>query len=354
MSQTQTILYDWFSRPVKSGSTNFFVDLPFTLATDTGLVRKQNQDKAGAVWLNNNQQRIFALAISDGMGGMKDGAECASLTISVFMSTLIENPTLALDKLALLAVQEANEAVVQFAQEKGGATLSALLFGEGFSPVLVHVGDSRIYTYGSSKRLNRQTTDDSMAEALGGAGRELLQFVGMGESINPKVDYLDCSDDKCLITTDGIHRLDEKVIGEILNTATDMKQASERLMILARWCGGKDNATSAILNISEIKKNFHSFQNSGTRIWDPFGELTLQIINKHSNSSNSVSTDSNQQRDLERSPSTPNNPKKSRRVPKKNSNEKSKRNSTPKGKDLQLKIHMDESKSDDDDTDDRE
>lgn len=88
------------------------------------------------------------------------------------------------------AVSAANESVFRFAGGKGGATLSAVVLGGGGAAFVAHVGDSRVYSFGPNMRVERLTKDDSLAEAVGGHGRELLQFIGMGPEMQPFISEI--------------------------------------------------------------------------------------------------------------------------------------------------------------------
>ena len=76
------------------------------------------------------------------------------------------------------------------------------------------------------------------------------------------------------ITTDGIHSIEDKTLNRILENTSDIKQAADRLTALSRWCGGHDNATCAIFNISEVPEALALYEGSGIRLWDAYGELT--------------------------------------------------------------------------------
>jgi PPM family protein phosphatase len=45
----QQNLYNWFMRKTISGAIRRVADLPMAIATDTGLVRKENQDRAAII-----------------------------------------------------------------------------------------------------------------------------------------------------------------------------------------------------------------------------------------------------------------------------------------------------------------
>ena len=279
MSQFQKNLHTWFSRSVKGSSFQQSFDFSFVLGSDIGLVRKENQDRVGAIYTGASSiNPVMVFAVADGMGGMRDGKECAILTLSSFFQAIVQHRELPLEQRASASIMYANEEVYNQVEGRGGSTLSAILIDGINSPVIAHVGDSRIYTYGSSSSVVRQTVDDSLAEAVGGSGRELLQFVGMGESMQPNIKTLEQHQSRCVITTDGIHNIENSTLYSILTNSVDIRQAAERLTALSRWCGGVDNATCAFIDMDQVTSNISNYKESGLRVWDAFGELMTQWI----------------------------------------------------------------------------
>jgi serine/threonine protein phosphatase PrpC len=180
---------------------------------------------------------------------MRDGAKCATLALSSFFYALTLYRSYELEKRATAAISYANDAVFRFACGKGGATLSAILADHEAHPIIVHLGDSRIYSFGDGATLKRLTTDDSLAEAVGGHGRDLLQFVGMGKGMQPHIAPIPNDARQLAITTDGIHFIESTTLEAVLTHSAGLKPASERLAALARWCGGPDNASSALVDL---------------------------------------------------------------------------------------------------------
>ncbi|MGX9576410.1 PP2C family protein-serine/threonine phosphatase [Mesorhizobium sp. f-mel] len=271
----------WLSRKVPDRFVNVCFDLPAVLATDIGLNRSENQDRVAAMKISARASAgrpLAAIAVADGMGGMRDGAECAAIALAGFFYALTLYRSQGLEQRANAAILYANDCVFRFAGGKGGATLSAILVDNSIRPIWVNIGDSRIYAFSSGGSVDRLTVDDSLAEAVGGHGRELLQFMGMGPGIQPHIAAVPNSANNLAITTDGIHFLPPTTLNEILVHAPELKSAAERLAALARWCGGSDNASSAIANVAELSSALGSNDAEGIQLWDPFGSLqTLWI-----------------------------------------------------------------------------
>jgi PPM family protein phosphatase len=276
----QETVATWLSRPVPERSQNQCFDLPAILATDIGLQREENQDRVAALRLSAKQSSlpIIAVVVADGMGGMRDGARCATLAVSSFFSALVRHRHQGLEQRAAAAIVHANDMVYAFAGGRGGATFSALLFDAGTPAVLINLGDSRIYSCGKGVKVERLTVDDSLEEAVGGHGRELLQFVGMGRGIRPHIRTVPSGVIELALTTDGVHYIDADTLASVLSHAPEPKAAAERLSALARWCGGHDNASLALIDLPSLSKPAARGQEGAVQIWDPFGSLAISWI----------------------------------------------------------------------------
>jgi len=280
MHPFQENLHIWLSRNLDANEENYCREIPFILSSDIGLIRSENQDRVAALYTGKKSiNPLLVIAVADGMGGMRDGGGCANLALSSFFYSIIQHRNLEIQARANKAIEEANSQVFELYQGGGGSTLTAVLMDAKGTKIIVHLGDTRIYTFGPDSKVERHTTDDSLAEAVGGTGRELLQFVGMGESMQPKISELTQQSGFCAITTDGIHGLEEKTLRRILENSASIEQASRRLNSVANWCGGVDNSTSAIFDIAEVSKSLSIYEGNGIRTWDAGGDLTTLWLN---------------------------------------------------------------------------
>ena len=270
----------WLSRPVPERAQNQCFDLLAILATDIGLKREENQDRVAALRLSAKQSSlpIIAVVVADGMGGMRDGARCATLAVSSFFYALVRHRHQGLEQRAAAAIAHANDMVYAFAGGRGGATFSPLLFDAGAPAVIINLGDSRIYSCGNGVKVERLTVDNSLEEAVGGHGRELLQFVGMGTGMRPHIRIVPSGVTELALTTDGVHYIDADTLAGVLFHAPEPKAAADRLSALARWCGGHDNASMALINLQALSRPAARGQEGAVQIWDPFGTMAISWV----------------------------------------------------------------------------
>ncbi|ELC7322182.1 MULTISPECIES: PP2C family protein-serine/threonine phosphatase [Stenotrophomonas] len=220
---------------------------------------------------------VFVSVVSDGMGGMRDGGRCATIAITSFLYFISHFSSKDLLSDIIESIQYSNSEVNRIYGGRGGATLSVLaltVLGERF---VANVGDSRVYSFGTPRGVRRWTVDDSLAEVVGGSGRELVQFVGMGLGIRPSAVEL-VGDDYCFaITSDGVHSLDESTLFDVMKNSSSVAQLTERLVAISRWCGGRDNSSCIVLDVSGVDLTTMGFNSGFVRIWDSAGELSIAL-----------------------------------------------------------------------------
>jgi len=277
-------LIRWFSRPTTNHGMNTLTGMPVTLITDVGSVREENQDRVAAMRVNTvtaASTPFAVVALVDGMGGMRNGSECATRALSAFFNAIIRfRQKLPKDRLEL-AANIANEAVYEFSRGGGGATLSALLVSGDQDALTLNVGDSRIYSTvleNDKEKVVRLTVDDSLEEAVGGSGKELLQFIGMGDGLSPHVRVVPNNAKRILISSDGIHFVRHESLCDVLLEAQSSEQASEQLLTLARWRGAPDNASLALTSLPELSQALSKIDEAGVEIWDPFSALHVMWL----------------------------------------------------------------------------
>lgn len=271
-------LQAWLARSNQPRGTSQVDDLPVVLGTDVGLSRSENQDVVIFARIGSRETAPTLLAVvADGMGGMVDGRTCACLAVASFVSVFALNENLDLLARLALALNQANDEVFGFSDGRGGATIAAIAIQSNQNPISAYVGDSRIYGLRRGERTEvvRLTVDDSLEEAFGGHGRELLNFLGIGQGLVPHVAPLPKDVDSIFLSTDGVHFVQPSVFESILAEAPGVKSIVERSLALARWCGGPDNASALALDFSNDTLLGATHSNDSIEIWDPFSKLEL-------------------------------------------------------------------------------
>lgn len=252
------------------------------IGTEVGLTREENQDRV--LVLNSNGSRsvpaFCCVILVDGMGGMQDGGRCAELSLVHFVSYLIRSSTRLLETRIVDATHYANNKVFEEYRGRGGATLSAFAVDSSKKFVGVNVGDSRIYTTHDGG-LEALTTDDTLSAVYGSEGKGLIQFMGVGDGLKPHLIEVSEQDQNLFITSDGIHYVDNALLGEIFIRSPDPRASGERALALARWLGSPDNASIIALDSNKL---LASLQNSdsfnGVEVFGTSGDLKLLILDQ--------------------------------------------------------------------------
>jgi PPM family protein phosphatase len=269
---------DWIDSTLLQRSQQQILNHKAVLSTDVGLIRKENQDRVAALQVSTGSNPFVCIALSDGMGGMKDGGPCATTTLAAFFDSLIENSKLTGAAKLEVAVRVANDEVFRNWQGKGGATLSAVLIEANQLFHVANVGDSRIYVVDKEwETIRRVTVDDSLKEAFGGEDRRLVQFIGIGNSLLPRIDRVPSSADTFVVTSDGAHYFNQLVFDDLILKAGEPLRAAERLVALARWLGGPDNASVAAFKAIDVVHNLTNAKAPFATMWSGISQLHIPI-----------------------------------------------------------------------------
>ena len=288
-SPIQNQLTAWLLRRTSTVGVRRVASLAAAVASEIGNVRDENQDRAVIARGRDRQGRDYTLvAVADGIGGMRDGATCAAMGIGAFLAALHQHAQMGSDSSEdwiRRAINTANEAVYTRFRGDGGSTLVALLVRPGHTACWLSVGDSRVYL-STEKYLTQISVDDTIAGQLGKSPEaaleqsKLLQFVGMGEDLEPHIADLDNKPvDAVILTTDGVHYLAPTpgLLEQIVSNAPDPGVCVKRLVDLAKWCGGPDNATVAMIALSADRESETRPTYPCLEVWDAFGELQILV-----------------------------------------------------------------------------
>lgn len=281
-------LAEWFLRPLPTGGARAAGSHPIGMATDTGLVRTENQDRAATCRGCDRFGNQFVLSmVADGIGGLQSGDQAASVALaviadSVYQSALIANtkPSVWLEK----ALKDANALLNQQFRGKSGTTLTAVLLTQAGRSCWASVGDSRLYEY-SSNKLTQWSTDDTLAGMLGidreAAASEqtmLLQHLGIGQELVLKVHEFDKRETrKLLLCSDGAYFVspDSRLFAQLLETGKELPPAvvARRMVEISKWAGGPDNSTVVLMGLPLELEAPRDEEPGILNIWDCFGEV---------------------------------------------------------------------------------
>jgi len=231
--------------------------------SETGYVRDENQDRMG--WIRAPFGDVYI--VSDGMGGVGDGALAAELTVQTLQRHLGSVRAGYRLRTALRRAFTAANAVVH-ARSQGddgtpgmGATAVVVVL-RASSVLVAHVGDSRAYLCNDSG-CQRLTRDHSLVQRMVDRGQLTAaqaldhpdaNLIDRAIGLKPQVDVeigawlpvhggdwiMLCSDGLCGYAHDA-------EIAAVLHAHTAAQEAADGLIALALAKGGEDNVTVQVI-----------------------------------------------------------------------------------------------------------
>jgi serine/threonine protein phosphatase PrpC len=234
--------------------------------SDVGLVRQSNQDACKAGVFPDDSAWVV---VCDGMGGANGGNVASSIAVEkisehILSSYRSELPHSSIKDIILSSIFHANQVVHDIASGDAalsgmGTTVVVAVVSQAVAHV-AHAGDSRAYLI-TPQEIKQLTTDHSMVQEMVNNGdlteqqakihphkNIITRALGVDASI--QIDYCECplsKGDRLLICTDGLtNYIDAEKILE-LSKKLDADTLTEKLVTLAKDCGGGDNITVAIV-----------------------------------------------------------------------------------------------------------
>ncbi len=219
--------------------------------------RAENQDRTVFARIRGaNRMQLEIAIICDGIGGMEDGALCACLALASFLSELATSQSSNVRALLERAIDAANRDVFRMRAGRGGTTLSSVVFFDS-NALACHVGDGRIYGLNETGTLTQLSPDDTVKGQLDAMGVEreenvplherLVQYVGMGEELHAHIFPIPADTKLAILTSDGAHRVGMPIFQHLARHAPNSESLVARLLALADWTGGIDNASAIAL-----------------------------------------------------------------------------------------------------------
>lgn len=237
--------------------------------SDKGRVRENNEDalSIGGVFLRDDamnltvdvqENAVFYLLVSDGMGGHEKGEEASEITLSELKEQFAMNeirPDTFSDDIdeagKYISFKLNNAAYAQGQAKPMGCTLTGVVWHYG-KIYLLNAGDSRTYRFRGG--LLKQLTTDQTVRGITGhpeASKSLLNCIGAG--LNGKILTDDITNklgenDVILICSDGLtDMLSDDEIEAVLNEGITEQGMADGLaeMLKEKACeaGGYDNVS---------------------------------------------------------------------------------------------------------------
>lgn len=237
--------------------------------TDTGNVRKQNQDYYDIVRFGPQQ---LLLVVCDGMGGAKSGNVASRLATEVFVGEIKRTVRegMGAREIGLImrdAVAFANETVFEQSQmsvdfEGMGTTLVAAFLLPACA-VIANVGDSRAYLM-DGQGIRFMTVDHSLVELMvrrGELTREeaknypgknvITRAVGTDAKVACDIYRMELKPGNALVLcSDGLSNLmaDQEILFEVVH-GVQKEQCCQRLLEIAKSRGAPDNVTVIVATV---------------------------------------------------------------------------------------------------------
>ena len=236
--------------------------------SDLGMRRTNNEDAVFADCANG----LFIVA--DGMGGHAAGEVASAMAVEAIRNQFPPHSAVPADAAVCLqdAFSGASRSILKVAArdetKRGMGTTLSVLYVDGTSVQLAHVGDSRIYRLRGNE-LEQLSIDHSLVaeqlrqgiispeEARTSQLRNiLLQAIGLEERVDVFLLRQPLRDgDLFLLCSDGLSdMLDDGQIGNLLDQDLSLEQSARQLIEAANAAGGRDNIAVVVVKI-EISEN---------------------------------------------------------------------------------------------------
>jgi len=241
------------------------------------MVRQNNEDACLIIppWSSHAIARQLCLfAVADGMGGQNAGEVASGISMkeaAAFFqqSSLTEETPGEVEEL----IGHVNAKVWTHAQSKAetsgmGNTLTLMLAGRG-RIIVGHIGDSRLYRLrnGSLEQLTADHTLVAEQVRMGKLSAEaarvhptrhiLSRAIGSRQFVIPDIFSIDLAvGDTFMLCSDGVSgMIDDEMIKKVL-LQNSPEDAAKKIVEAANAAGGKDNATSVVVNFDQLPVTF--------------------------------------------------------------------------------------------------
>lgn len=237
-------------------------------ASDVGRVRKINEDS----YFSYRNENLLGGMVADGMGGYNAGEVASRMAAMIVKDCIIRefDPEMSYAQLGEMikrAFIEANAEIYEYAchhaEANGMGTTASMAFIYREKLIVVHVGDSRVYTI-KGECIKQITTDHSFVQELVSRGsitaddarnhpqkNLITRAIGSDASIKVDVSILDYDGETILICSDGLtNMVSDEQIAERMNETDELQSGIDNLITLANKKGGIDNITCIAFSLN--------------------------------------------------------------------------------------------------------
>ncbi len=228
------------------------------LVSDVGLKRSLNEDFA--TYLEKDEFKIYVVA--DGMGGHNAGEVASKMAAEKIVKYIEENFSFDIEeKLLINAIENANNSIFDFSKTNEilngmGTTVTACLMTKKFT-YIANVGDSSCLGIRNGV-IRKLTKDHSLVQELVDCGsisekeavnhpKKNIITRALGTNDNVKVDIFQFSNGEynCyILCSDGLtNELSNEEILDVIEGENDYIDIANKLVLLAKEKGGRDNIT---------------------------------------------------------------------------------------------------------------
>lgn len=248
----------------KKNIKNTDITVEYTLRTDTGLMRKNNEDAVKCINFNSDDKGFLAI-VADGMGGHKSGEVASKMATEIIPEVYYQSDS-AIPAALQEAFKAANNAILEksrsSSQYNGMGTTCTALAIVGDKAFFAHVGDSRLYLFRDNE-LIQLTKDHTIVQKMIDEGtlskaqardypqkNVIWQAMGTKNTIDIQVNRKALpvkENDRFLLCSDGLtDMVDDMEIAQILKMPS-LNMAASCLVAMAKDKGGHDNISVIVI-----------------------------------------------------------------------------------------------------------
>ena len=262
-------------------------------ATDTGAVRRANQDAFGR--FDDPERREILLVVADGLGGHRGGEVASKMAVRLVGKHVVQtsgDPESRLREAIVSANSEIYKAAKRdYTLDGMGTTIVCLLLIEDGPSYVAHVGDSRLYRMRSGG-IKSITEDHSLVATLVREGvlsaeaayddprkNQILRALGVRSEVEIDVaPVILRPGDVFILCSDGLHGLlKDDEIQHLAQRPIRPSATVSDLIAAANEAGGHDNITCVLAQVPKPMP-LHTLQTMASWAFDTTRKLFARAV----------------------------------------------------------------------------